>query len=337
MKHVFKTIVIILLVSSLFLTSCGTQKSQPTSSGKENKISPKIKVALLLPGTINDNGWNAKAYNGIKLVEKELGAEVAYTEKVAQSDQEEVFRNYAAQGYNVLIGHGFQFADAAKRVAKDNPDIKFLITSTNISQAPNLASTNTNPMQMGFLEGVVAGLVTKANNVGAVGGQEIPPIVSVMKGFKAGVKYINPNAKITITMTSDFEDAIKAKEAAKALIAQGSDIVMLDADQAGLGVIEACKEKGIYAISSVGAQHDLAPDIILGSGISDVPKAIEVVVKHVIDGDFNAQFYDLGVTEGAVYFVPNPKFESIYKENLNQVIEDIKNGKINVEELVNKN
>lgn len=331
MKRLLKTIAITLLACSLLLTSCGKTETKTTTG--DATTAPKLKVALLLPGTINDNGWNATAYNGLKLIEEKLGAEIAYSEKVAQSDQEEIFRNYAAQGFNVLIGHGFEFADAAKRVATDNPNIKFLITSTDISQSPNVASENTNPLQMGFLEGVVAGLATKANNVGAVGGMDIPPIASAVKGFEAGVKYINPDAKVTTTMTGDFDDAVKSKEAAKALITQGADVVMLDADQAGLGVIEACKEKGVYAVSSIAPQHELAPDTVLGSGISDVPLAMELVAKHVADGDFKAQFYNLGVSDGAVYFVPNPKFEGVYKEKLAQVFEDIKSGKINVEEL----
>jgi basic membrane protein A and related proteins len=338
-KRLLKSLSIGLLACSLLLTACGKGGTQTTDqpAGTETKTeAKKLKVALLLPGTINDNGWNATAYNGLMLIEKDLGAEVAYTEKVAQSDQEEVFRNYVAQGFNVLIGHGFEFGDAAKRVAQDNPDVKFLITSTDISQEPNLGSTSTNPMQMGFLEGVVAGLATKTNNIGGVGGMEIPPIQFAMQGFEAGVKYINPNAKVTITMTGDFDDAVKAKEAANALISKGADVVMLNADQAGLGVIEAAKGKGVYALSSIAVQHELAPDTVLGSGISDVPKAMEVVVKHILDGDYKAQFYDVGVVEGVVYFVPNPKFESIYKEKLAQVVEDIKSGKINVQELVDK-
>lgn len=331
MKRLLKTLAITLLAFSLLLTSCG--KSETKSTGDSTNTAKKLKVALLLPGTINDNGWNATAYNGLKLIEEKLGAEIAYSEKVAQSDQEEVFRNYAAQGFDLLIGHGFEFADAAERVAKDNPNVKFLITSTDISQDPNVASENTNPLQMGFLEGVVAGLATKTNNVGAVGGMDIPPISNAIKGYVAGVKYINPDVKVTTTMTGDFDDAVKSKEAAKALIAQGADVVMLDADQAGLGVIEACKEKGVYAVSSISPQHELAPDTVLGSGISDVPLAMELVAKHVVDGDFKSQFYNLGVSDGAVYFVPNPKFESIYKDKLNQVFEDIKSGKIKVEEL----
>lgn len=335
MKKLVKTLAITFLSLSLLLTSCGKTEPKTTNGDKPNDVK-KLKVALLLPGTINDNGWNATAYNGLKLIEEKLGAEVAYSEKVAQSDQEEIFRNYAAQGYNMLIGHGFEFGDAAKRVAKDNPDVKFLITSTDISQEPNLASENTNPLQMGFLEGVVAGLATKSNFVGAVGGMEIPPIVLACKGFEAGVKYINPDAKVTTTMTGDFDDAVKSKEAAKALIAQGADVVMLDADQAGLGVIEACKEKGVYAVSSISVQHELAPDTVLGSGISDVPLAMEIVAKHIVDGDFKPQFYNLGVNDGAVYLVPNPKFESMYKDKLAQVVEDIKSGKIKVEELAGK-
>jgi basic membrane protein A len=333
MKRLLNLLLIVLLGCSLVFVGCNSTKK--TTEGEKNKTE-KLKVALLLPGTINDNGWNATAYNGLKMIEKDLGTEIAYTEKVAQSDQEETFRNYISQGFNVLIGHGFEFGDAAKRVAKDNPNVKFLITSTDISQGPNLASINTNPMQMGFLEGVVAGLATKSNILGAVGGMEIPPITLAIQGFEAGVKYINPNAQVFISMTGDFDDAVKAKESAKALIGKGADVVMLDADQAGLGVIEACKEKGVYAVSSIAVQHELAPDTVLGSGISDVPKAMELAVKHVIDGDFKAQFYDVGVKEGVVYLVPNPKFESIYKEKIDQVVSDIKSGKIDVAALAKK-
>lgn len=317
-------------------TKAETQAETKAETKADAKAGAKLKVALLLPGTINDNGWNATAYNGIKLMEKDLGAEIAYSEKVAQSDQEEIFRNYVAQGYNFLIGHGFEFGDAAKRVAKDSPNAKFLITSTNISQDPNLASTNTNPMQMGFLQGVASGLATKSNIIGAVGGMDIPPIVSAFQGFEAGVKYVNPKAQVFTTKTGDFDDAVKAKEAAKALIGKGADIVMLDADQAGLGVIEACKEKGVYAMSSIAPQHELAPDTVLGSGISDVPKAMELVAKHIVDGDFKAQFYDVGIKEGAVYFVANPKFESIYKEKIDQVMADVKSGKLDIAALAKK-
>lgn len=338
MKKLLSTLTALLLVFSLILTSCG--KSEGTNEGANsgnNEGNKKFKVALLLPGTINDNGWNATAYNGLKLIEKELEAEVAYTEKIPQSDFEEIFRNYATQGYNLVIGHGDEFKDAGMRVAKEFPDVSFLITSTNVSQAPNLASENTNPGEMGFLEGVVAALATKTNKVGAVGGMELISITMACEGFVAGAKYINPDIDVTVTMTGDFDDAVKAKEAAKALIAEGADVVMLDADQAGLGVIEACKEKGVYAVSSIAPQHELAPDTVLGSGISDVPLAMELIAKHVMEGTFEAKYYELGLTDGAVYFVPNPKLESIYKDKLNEVIEDIKSGKINVNELIKNN
>jgi basic membrane protein A and related proteins len=339
MKRLLKVLSIGLLSCSLFLTACGkggTQTTDQPANTETKTEAKKLKVALLLPGTINDNGWNATAFRGLNLIEKELGAEVAYTEKVAISDIEEVFRNYATQEFDVIIGHGFEFGDGAKKVAKDFPNAKFLVTSTDISQEPNLASANTNPMQMGFLEGIVAGLATKSNIIGAVGSLEIPPIVNALEGFEAGVKYINPKATVTTVLTGDSDDAVKAKEATKAFIAKGADVVMLDANQAGLGVIEACKEKGIYAVSSIDVQHELAPDTVLASGISDVPKAMMLVVKHVVDGDYKAQFYDMGVKEGAVYLVPNPKFESTYKAQIDQAVKDIESGKINVSELVNK-
>lgn len=326
---------ILLATAMVFsIASCGSKTSDSKADGT-GKTS-KTKVALLLPGTINDNGWNATAYNGLKLIESELGAEIAYSEKVAQSDQEEVFRNYATNGYTVLIGHGYEFTDAAKRVASQFPDIKFLITSTDAIQEPNLGSTSTNPKQMGFLTGVVAALTTKTNKVGGVGGMEIPPIVFAMEGFEAGVKYINPDIAVTISMTGDFDDAVKAKESTNALINSGADVIVHDADQAGLGVLEACKEKNVLVISTITTQHELAPDVVLGGGISDVPKAMMLAVQKMIKGEFEAKFYDVGINDGVVYFVPNPKFESLYKEKLAEITEDIKSGKIDVEAEVAK-
>lgn len=99
-----------------------------------------LKIAFLLPGPISDQGWNMMAYNALKAAEKEHGAEIAYTERTPVSDFEEIFRGYAQAGYDIIMGHGFQFGDTAKKVAKEFSNTVFIVTSTDISQGPNLAS-----------------------------------------------------------------------------------------------------------------------------------------------------------------------------------------------------
>lgn len=325
-----------LVVVLMFLTGlvgCGGQSSGGDASDGADDTK-QLKVALLLPGPINDMGWNASAYEGLKQAEEKYNAEISYSENIQQSDMEEVFRGYAQQGFDIIIGHGFQFGDAAKKVAADYPDSKFIVTSSNISQEPNLASVNIDNEQQGFLMGVVAGLLTKSNLVGAIGGQEIPPIVGSLAGFEKGVKYVNPDANILSTMTGSFDDVAKAKETALAMIAQGADIIMANANQAGLGSIEACKMKGVLAIGSNQDQNEIAPDTVVVSGIKSVPVLITFVVEKVQNGDFEPKFYNLGFNEGAVYLSPWHSFEDKIpqeaKDKIKTITEDLAAGKIEV-------
>ncbi|QGP91224.1 ABC transporter substrate-binding protein PnrA-like protein [Neomoorella glycerini] len=187
----------------------GNNQNSQATGNNQTADSKQLKIALLLPGPINDMGWNASAYEGLKKVEKEFKAQVAYRENVAQSDMEEAFRAYAMQGYHVIIGHGFQFGDAAKKVAPQFPNIKFVVTSSDIHQDPNLASVNIDNEMQGFLMGAVAGLMTKSGTVAALGGQQIPPIIGSVEGFAKGAKYVNPQVKVITTYTGSFDDVNK--------------------------------------------------------------------------------------------------------------------------------
>lgn len=338
MKRFLSVGLILVLLAALLLAGCGGSK--PAEENKDNANAPqedKLKVAALLPGTINDQGWNATAYRGLKLIEEKFGAEIAYTEKVAQSDMEENFRGYASQGFDIVIGHGFEFGDAAKKVAPEFPDVKFIVTSTNIHQEPNLASLNTDNYEQGFLQGVVAGLITKTGKVGAVGGMEIPPIADSLRGFEKGAKYVNQNVEVLSAFTGDFEDAAKAKETALAMIEKGADVIMADADQAGIGAIEAAKEKGVLAIGANGDQNSLAPDTVVTSGFDDLAFAMEILVNDIVNGKFEPKFYDLGVAEGAVYLAPYHSFEDkldqAVKDKIQQIFEDMKSNKLDAHAL----
>lgn len=326
-----------MLMLSLLLAGCGksADNSGDNQSGGEQEEA-KLRVALLLPGTINDQGWNATAYTGLMMIKDDLGADVAYTEKVAQSDMEEVFRGYAAQGYGIIFGHGFEFGDAAMKVAKEFPDVKFVVTSTDIHQAPNVASLRADNLEQGFLQGVAAAVVTKTGVVGAVGGMDIPPITDALKGFEAGAKYINPNVKVMTALTGDFDDAAKAKESAFSMIEKGADVVMQDADQAGLGVIEACKAKGVMAIGSIGDQNSAAPDTVVVSGMANLPLAFEKMVGLIQSGEWQPQYYNMGVKEGVISLSPYYSFEDKLtqeqKDQIQQVVDDIMTGKLNTAE-----
>jgi basic membrane protein A len=335
----FLALLLVFVLAGSLVVGCGGQEKQSGDAAQpsEQKEETPFKVAALLPGPINDNGWNASAYEGLKLVEKELGAEIAYQESVPQSDFEESFRGYASQGYNVIIGHGFQFADAAKKVAKEFPNTTFLMTDSQEFQEPNVGSYSVLAKEAGFLGGVVAAAYTKSNKVAIVGGLSIPPVTGMIEGFKKGVNYTNPEVEALTTITGSFEDVAKAKEMAKVFIQQGADIIMHQADQAGLGVIEAAKEHKIPAIGVIKDQSGLAPDTVLVSAFRNIPEGVLYIVKQVKDGQFKPQFYPLGVKQDVVGLIWNPQLEDKVpaeaKAKIEQIVSDLKEGKIDLESL----
>ena len=138
-------------------------------------------------------------------------------------------------GNDVVIAHGAEFGDAIKAVAEEYPDIQFIVTSTNITKGKNLSSLNNNYRQAGFLQGAFAAMMSKSGVVGGIGGMAIPPIANDLAGFEAGAKYVKPSIKVLTAMTGNFDDANAVKEQAIAYISQGADMIMVDADHAGVG------------------------------------------------------------------------------------------------------
>ncbi len=334
----------LVLLLVLVLAGCGSSASAPasSSSGGSNAPAPaKLKVALLLPGPISDNGWNASAYQGLKDAENQLGVEGAYVENVAQSDQLSKFRAYAQQGYDVVIGHGFEFGDAAKTVAKEFPKIKFIVTSSDITAPPNLGSLNVVSQQAGFLGGVVAALLSKTGKVADVGGMEIPPIQTFLQGFKQGVKYADSktgkNVQALGALTGSFDDVAKNKEMAKTFINQGADVILGDADQASAGIIQAAQQAKVLAIGVGGNQTDLAPDTIVANTIRSMPVAIEFLIKTIKDGKWQPQYYPIGINENACRIEWNPKLQDKLSAQdralVDQITSDFKAGKIDLSKL----
>jgi basic membrane lipoprotein Med (substrate-binding protein (PBP1-ABC) superfamily) len=277
-------------------TSCGKVATPKPPAG--------FRVALLTPGPVSDAGWNAGAYEGLKAIEKELGAKVSHVQAKTPSEFEEQFRAYAADGYSLCFGHGFEFQDAAARVAKDYPGTVFVTTSgsrTSRNQAPLVFELE----QATYLCGLVAGRMSRTAKAGMVGGVELPSIKSTFLAFEAGLKAGNPGAKATAVFTGSFEDVAGAKAAALALIDQGNDFLFHNANAAALGVFNAATERGIYAFGSNKDQNALSPSV-LASAVIDLPRAFVEAARTVKDGRFDGQPIRYGLKSGVISFVWSP-------------------------------
>ena len=324
-------------------TASGTTEGEPeaASAPAEGSAGAAIdpsdyKVALLLPGTANDKGWNQEAYEGLMDIEKEIGCKTAYSEKVAASDYENVFRGYGDQGFQLIIGHGYEFADAAMKVAPDYPDSMFCITSADVFQAPNVCSLENLNGEQGFLAGAVAAMTTKTKVVASVGGMEVPSIVYYNQGFVQGAAYVDPEVKALTAFTGDFDDAAKVKEQANAFIQQGADIITHDADAAGLGIFEAARDaEGVYVIGAVGDQYDMLPEKTITSATNQISKAMLLAAQYQTAGTLEPVSYKFGIKEGVIGLADFRELKSMLTteqlDELEQIKEKIGSGEIQIE------
>ena len=288
----------------------------------------EFKVAMLLPGSTSDAGWNALGYDGLKAVGKELGAKISHVESRTPTDQEAHFRDFALNGYHLIFGHGYEYQDPAKLVAPDFPETVF-ITSTGGTVTDNISPIVFRIEGATYLQGIIAGMMTQTDKVGIVGGQNIPAINSTFMAFEGGVKSVNPDAEVRWTYVGDWENISKGKELASALIEEGVDFIFHNADAAGRGVFEAAKVaqaegKTVYAFGSNKDQSEVSPTTVLASAVV-TPKVFLHVAKLVKEGTFKPKPYNFTIADdGAISMIYNPKLKDKVPEAVQKAVEEAK-------------
>ena len=297
------------------------------SADLEAKGHEKFKVAMLLPGSISDAGWNALAYEGLKEIEKQLGAEISHAETRTPTDQEEQFRSYALDGHHMVFGHGYEFQDPAKAVAPDFPETIF-ITSSGGTITDNISPVNFRVEQAAYLLGMIAGMMTNTNKLGVMGGQNIPSVNSTFMAFEGGAKSVNPDAEISWVYVGNWEDIGKGKELALAQINEGVDFIFPNADAAGLGAYEAAeiaqKEgKMVYTFGANRDKSDISPTVIANAVIT--PNAFVKIAKIIKEGKFKPQIYTFNMlTDEAITLTYSPALKNKVPEAVQKAVEDAK-------------
>lgn len=263
-------------------------------------------IALVLPGSIADAGWNAHAYQGLQELAAK-GYKTAFTESVPIPDIEAALRGYADERYDLIIGHGFEFGTPTFTVAKDYPHTYFFVSGKapkGIEIPKNVQFMDQLEFQGAFLCGVVAGLMTKTNIIAHVAGMEIPPQLANLAAYTKGAQLVNPDIKVLSVITGTFEDPEKGYEAALSMIAAGADVLFQTADSTGMGAMQAAKEKGVYIIGYAGDQREVAPNLVLTSNMVSIPRAIEIQVDRIKEGTFGGTVWRAGIKEGIIDIAP---------------------------------
>lgn len=254
---------------------------------------------------LGDQSFNDSANRGLEQAKSELSIEGQVYETSQPSDYEPSLSQAPAQGADITFAIGFLMTDALTNAAPQNANTKYGIIDS-VVEGPNVASLVFKEEEGSFLVGAVAGLMTKSNKIGFIGGLEVPLITKFEVGFRAGVMTVNPDAEVLINYAGDFNDPGKGKEIALSQYADGADIIYHASGGTGLGLFQAAQEKGagFWAIGVDSDQYSLAPENILTSMMKRVDTAVFETIKAAKDGDFKAGVTVFGLKEGGVGLAP---------------------------------
>lgn len=296
------------VVSALVAVACGP--SAPKQQDSTQGGAADFKVALLTPGPVSDQAWNGGAFAGLQRIKDSTGARISHIQTKTPAEFEENFRLYGEQGYALVFGHGFEYQDAAQRVAPDFPKTTF-VTTSGVRSGPNLAGLEFAFEDGAYLAGIVAGAATKTGVIGAIGGQEIPPVRRSFYAFEQGARSVNPTVRVITSYIGNWDDASAGKEQALAQIGRNVDIIFQNADAAGLGIFQAARQaKGVRVFGANSDQNNIAPEIVLGSVVIDLPLALLLVAREVQSGAFKPRVISLGMKTDVVRLVLNPALRS---------------------------
>ena len=271
-------------------SEAGTEKAGEESEKAEGKAenAKDIKVGIVTDtGGVNDGSFNQSAWEGLQRAQKDLGIQAKYLESKTDADYKPNIETFVDEDYDLIICVGYALADALKEESAANPDVKFaIIDDASLSDVPNVSSLMFEQAQVSA--GYVAGKTTKSNTVGIVLGMATELMNQFGYGYTAGVLDANKDAKVLQTNVNSFADTAGGKTAANNMVAQGADVIYSVAGGTGLGVIDGCKEAGIWAIGVDSDQYAIAPSTILTSAMKRVDNAVYDVTKEAVEGNVKA-------------------------------------------------
>jgi basic membrane protein A len=325
------------LSTTLLLSGCGTAKND-NNAGTTGTTKSSLKVAMVTDvGGIHDNSFNQSAWEGLQRAQKDLGITIKNVESHQVADYATNLTSFVKSNYDLTWGIGFAMADDLSKVAADNPKQKLGIIDSDLGgKIPsNVAAVTFQEEQGSFLEGVIAGLMTKSNKIGFIGGMNVPLINKFEAGFRAGVYAVKPDAKVQVAYADAFDKPDKGRVLAAGMYNNGVDIIYHAAGATGDGVFQEAKSrgKGYWVIGVDRDESYLAPDNTLSSMVKHVDNAVYDVTKMLSENKFpGGKDTVLGLKEDGVGYASTTKdhVPADILAKVDQFKSDIVAGKITV-------
>jgi basic membrane protein A len=287
----------------------------------------KIRIGLILPSTVDDMAWSQSMVEGLKAVQKKMGegkVEISISEKLGRAvDAGAATRQYASQGFDIVIAHGSQYQSVLPELAKDFPKTTFAY-GTGFQTAPNIFAYDPQAQDGGYLLGVLAAKMSKSGVIGIVGPVEAGDAVKYNYGVQQGVTQTNPQVKVRIAYTGSFNDIVGAGELAKTQMTAGADILTGSSQQA-VGAVRAVAEKpGKYWLSTDLDQSSIGPETVLASQVYNWEKVVNKIIDLRNKGTLGGQVLVLSFTDGTLELKYNSKLTNKIPKDVMDAVEKAK-------------
>lgn len=318
----FALLLIIVLTLSLALSACGpkaTEAPQPTEAPKpteapvvateepavaaEVPAAEPFRVAVVMPSAINDLAFSQSMYDALIRIQEEMGGpekfEFVYSEGMfVVDDAAAAIRDYASQGYNLVIAHGSQYGSSLQEIAPDFPETSFAWgTTVDTFDQPNIFAYEAASQEGGYVNGVLAATLSKTGTIGVVGPIETGDAKLYVDGFKAGVLAANPNITVNVNYIGSFSDVALAAEAASTHLAAGADALTGTA-QMVVGAIGKAEEAGALWFGTQSNQSSLAPSIVVASQVYHWEVALREMIALIQSGTLGGQSFTANLKNG---------------------------------------
>lgn len=264
-----------------------------------------MKVGVMLSDVgLGDQSFSDAAFAGLVKARDELGIFFDYRELQTSGTYEKGLTELVEAGNDIVVGLGFMVVEDLEKVAKKYPKQKFILIDS-VSEMENITSITFKEEQGSFLAGAIAGMVSKTNKVGFIGGADVPLIRKFKSGFEQGAKAVNPNAEIKVVYANDFGNADLGAGIASDMIADGADVLYAAAGLTGVGVLQEAQQEKKYAIGVDSDQYFFAEKAVVTSMLKNIDVALYETIKEFANEEKLASGpIELGMTENGVGLAP---------------------------------
>ena len=245
-----------------------------------------MKVGFVYLTNPGDHGWTYAHEMGRQDVEAHFGDKVVTTfvENVPEGpDAARVIRELAKQGNQMIFTTSFGYMDPTLKVSKEFPDVKF-DHITGYKRSPNMATGNIRFYEGRYVQGVVAGMMTKSNKIGYLGAFPIPEVIQGINAFAQGLRSVNKDAEISVVWVNSWYDPVKESDAAKVLIAEGADILAQHTDSPAM--LQTAEKAGVKGFGQSSDMHEFAPNAQLFASVNNWGPYYISQIEKAMDGSW---------------------------------------------------